>query len=420
MAKRPTKAVFLVNPASDGGSTGRRWPELARRASALGLAGDALFSEQPEHLRELARHAAEDGADAGRGRRRRRHGQRGRVGHRRSPRCRAGRDPARNGRRLRAHLRDPGEARRRGRRRAARAYALDRRRPRRFPRLVGRRRRGLVLQRRRSRDERRRRQADERVVEGPRWEGAPTSGRHSPCSRAGGTPRCASRSTASERERRMHEVVVANGRYLGGGMLMCPDASPDDGLFDVLLIGDVHEARPRPDAAEDLSRHASPPPQGGAAARSRRCPSTPTSRCRSSSTASSRARRRCASRSCRRALAPARAALARGRLARTGRRGLRASAVRVVFAFAASPPAWARQRRRACVSSSATRRSSGSRLRMRFDSSSTRSRSAVRRLDDLGRRPEARPEPLDRILAGLGQPREHVLLLLLPLGHGGT
>ncbi len=37
----------------------------------------------------------------------------------------------------------------------------------------------------------------------------------------------------------MHEVVVANGRYLGGGMLMCPEASPDDGLFDVLLIGDI-------------------------------------------------------------------------------------------------------------------------------------------------------------------------------------
>ena len=38
---------------------------------------------------------------------------------------------------------------------------------------------------------------------------------------------------------RMHEVVVANGRYLGGGMMICPEASPDDGLFDVLLIGDI-------------------------------------------------------------------------------------------------------------------------------------------------------------------------------------
>ena len=37
----------------------------------------------------------------------------------------------------------------------------------------------------------------------------------------------------------MHDVIVANGRYLGGGMKICPDAEPDDGLFDVLLIGDI-------------------------------------------------------------------------------------------------------------------------------------------------------------------------------------
>jgi diacylglycerol kinase (ATP) len=38
---------------------------------------------------------------------------------------------------------------------------------------------------------------------------------------------------------RMHDVVVANGRYFGGGMMMCPEARPDDGLFDVLMIGDL-------------------------------------------------------------------------------------------------------------------------------------------------------------------------------------
>jgi YegS/Rv2252/BmrU family lipid kinase len=37
----------------------------------------------------------------------------------------------------------------------------------------------------------------------------------------------------------MHDVVVANGRYHGGGMKLTPDAETDDGLFDVLLIGDV-------------------------------------------------------------------------------------------------------------------------------------------------------------------------------------
>ena len=41
------------------------------------------------------------------------------------------------------------------------------------------------------------------------------------------------------RHGRMHDVVVANGRYFGGGMMICPDASPDDGKFDVLLIGDL-------------------------------------------------------------------------------------------------------------------------------------------------------------------------------------
>ncbi len=38
---------------------------------------------------------------------------------------------------------------------------------------------------------------------------------------------------------RMHDVIVANGRYIGGGMMICPEAEPDDGLFDVLLIGDL-------------------------------------------------------------------------------------------------------------------------------------------------------------------------------------
>jgi diacylglycerol kinase (ATP) len=38
---------------------------------------------------------------------------------------------------------------------------------------------------------------------------------------------------------RMHDVIVANGPYLAGGMKICPDARPDDGVFDVLLIGNL-------------------------------------------------------------------------------------------------------------------------------------------------------------------------------------
>lgn len=41
------------------------------------------------------------------------------------------------------------------------------------------------------------------------------------------------------REARMHDVIVANGQWHGGAMWLAPDAKPDDGLFDVILIGDV-------------------------------------------------------------------------------------------------------------------------------------------------------------------------------------
>jgi diacylglycerol kinase family enzyme len=37
----------------------------------------------------------------------------------------------------------------------------------------------------------------------------------------------------------MYDAIVANCRYLGGGMAMTPDARPDDGRFDVLLLGDI-------------------------------------------------------------------------------------------------------------------------------------------------------------------------------------
>jgi len=36
-----------------------------------------------------------------------------------------------------------------------------------------------------------------------------------------------------------NNVVIANGRYFGGGLLPAPKAELDDGLFDVVIIGDV-------------------------------------------------------------------------------------------------------------------------------------------------------------------------------------
>jgi diacylglycerol kinase (ATP) len=41
------------------------------------------------------------------------------------------------------------------------------------------------------------------------------------------------------REGAMHDVIVANGRWHGGGMKLAPEATQEDGLFDVVTIGDV-------------------------------------------------------------------------------------------------------------------------------------------------------------------------------------
>ena len=37
----------------------------------------------------------------------------------------------------------------------------------------------------------------------------------------------------------MHDVIVANGQWHGGGMWLAPEAQVDDGVFDVILMGDV-------------------------------------------------------------------------------------------------------------------------------------------------------------------------------------
>lgn len=41
----------------------------------------------------------------------------------------------------------------------------------------------------------------------------------------------------------INTVAVANGRYFGGGMCVAPDAEIDDGFFDVVAIGDVSRTR---------------------------------------------------------------------------------------------------------------------------------------------------------------------------------
>jgi len=40
---------------------------------------------------------------------------------------------------------------------------------------------------------------------------------------------------------RVNSVVVGNGRYFGGGMFIAPDASLDDGLFYVVILGNLNK-----------------------------------------------------------------------------------------------------------------------------------------------------------------------------------
>jgi diacylglycerol kinase (ATP) len=54
--------VFVVNPASGNGAAGKTWERTRELAAARGLEGDALITEAPGHAVELARGAAESGA----------------------------------------------------------------------------------------------------------------------------------------------------------------------------------------------------------------------------------------------------------------------------------------------------------------------------------------------------------------------
>lgn len=237
----PTPAVFLVNPASDNGATGRRWPELARRAAALGLTGDALFSERPGQLGELARSAAERGA---------------RllvvVGGDGSMNEVANGVAGRDGVELAVIARGTGWD-------FVRTYGI----PRAIDDAVRVARDGSV------------RTIDLGRVTYRAWAGEETEAYFANIASAGMSGAIAQRanettkalggkasylwatlavfarwrnnevrvSVDSEiRGGRMHDVVVANGRYFGGGMMICPEAEPDDGLFDVLLIGDLTKA----------------------------------------------------------------------------------------------------------------------------------------------------------------------------------
>jgi diacylglycerol kinase (ATP) len=61
------------------------------------------------------------------------------------------------------------------------------------------------------------------------------------------------------RRRGAHELgvntaAVCNGQYFGGGMHMAPMARPDDGLFDIVVMHDMSQARAAARPERDLPR----------------------------------------------------------------------------------------------------------------------------------------------------------------------
>lgn len=232
------RTVFLVNPASAGGTTGRLWPELARRAATLGLTGDGMISEGPGHLTELAADAVRSGAT-----RIVVVGGDGSV------------NEVVNGLAGDADVELAVVPRGTGRD-FVRTFGI----PREVERAVEVAIDGDVREIDLGRVTFRTSAGEESHAYFANVASAGISGaiarRVNATSKAlGGTIsyywatfavfvgwRTGEMRVSVDDEIRggpMIDVVVCNGRYLGGGMMMCPEAEPDDGLFDVLLIGDV-------------------------------------------------------------------------------------------------------------------------------------------------------------------------------------
>jgi YegS/Rv2252/BmrU family lipid kinase len=229
--------VFLVNPASDNGATGRRWPELAHRAERLGLSGETLFSERPGHLIELARGAADRGAKlvvavGGDGTLNEAvNGVAGRDVDLATIPLGTGMDFVRT---YRIPTRFDDAVR----------VALDG-----APRTIDA---GRVRYRTWGGEDAERWFAN---VGSVGMSGAVAQRANGMSKALGGRVTFFYALTRvflewentevtvtldeGERRGRMHDVIVANGVWHGGGMMLAPDARPDDGRFDVVLIGDV-------------------------------------------------------------------------------------------------------------------------------------------------------------------------------------
>ncbi len=236
------KTVFLVNPASGNGATGRRWPELAHRAASLGLAGDTLFSEHPGHLIELARSAADEGADLLVA-----VGGDGTLNEVVNGLLRSGRRPE-----LATIPFGTGMD-------FVRTHGI----PNRFDPAIRTAATGIA------------KEVDAGRVAYRAWDGTEQERFYANVGSVGMSGAVAQRANGMSKALggkvtffvaltqvflrwkntevtvelengethtgRMHDVIVANGQWHGGAMWLAPDAKPDDGLFDIVLIGDVNK-----------------------------------------------------------------------------------------------------------------------------------------------------------------------------------
>jgi YegS/Rv2252/BmrU family lipid kinase len=232
-----SRTVFLVNPASDNGATGKRWPELAHRAARIGLEGETLFSERPGHLTELARSAVDGGATLVVG-----VGGDGTMNE--VVNGIAGRDvdfatiPLGTGMDFGRTYGIPTKLE------DAVRVALEGK-----PRAIDA---GRVSYRTWGGEDAERWFAN---VGSVGMSGAVAQRANGMSKALGGkatffyaltrvffewdNTEVTVRFDGQERRGKMHDVIVANGVWHGGGMKLAPDARSDDGLFDVVLIGDV-------------------------------------------------------------------------------------------------------------------------------------------------------------------------------------
>jgi diacylglycerol kinase (ATP) len=229
--------VFLVNPASANGKTGKRWPDIARTAHAAGLRGPAIFSERPGQLGDLAREAADEGATllvvvGGDGTVHEVvNGIAGREGVELAliPRgtgwdfARTHRVPKRLDEALR--IAKEGEARPFDLGRAT-YLANGSSETAWFANMASVGMSGAVAAKANSTT---------------KALGAKTSYLYALGTVFARWKNVELRVRVDEEERNglMEDTIVAVGRYLAGGMMITPDAEPDDELFDVLLIGDL-------------------------------------------------------------------------------------------------------------------------------------------------------------------------------------